>query len=134
MKVTNYTTGEIIEIPSETQEQIMESLLEINQTIKLWESAYKKLKGIAEKKIDHGFEHNGYKFYSNVIQRQTYDMNKLREVFDEDELWNFMELKKTAVDNYIKDHLDDLGEKATMLRKSMIESGNPYSITKLEKL
>lgn len=134
MKVTNYTTGEVVELNSGTPEEIMESLLFVQQTIKVWESAYKKLKKVADEKVDYGFEHNGYKFYTNVIQRQTYDMTKLREVFDEDELWGFMELKKTAVDSYIKEHLDELGDKATMLRKTMIELGNPYSITKLEKL
>ena len=134
MTVTNRLTGEVIELDDQTPEQIIESMIYVQQTIKLWESANKKLKDLAFHKIEAGFEHNGYAFRSTVVQRMTYDMHSIRQVFDEDEIAQFMTLKKTSVDNYIKEHLDELGDKATMLRNTMIEEGKSYPVVRLEKL
>lgn len=134
MTVTNYLTGEVLELADSTPEEIIESMLYVQQTIKLWDAAYTKLKRKAEKDVEDGFEHNGYKFRYSHIQRMTYDMNSLRQVFDEDELATFMTLRKTAVDDYIKEHVDELGAQATLLRRTMIPEGAGYTTVRLERL
>lgn len=84
-------------------------------------------KGVSE-------EYKGYAFRSSGVQRWTYDKAILRQVFDEDQLDLFLKPVKKDVDDYLKQHLEELGEDSTKLRNAMIPDGKPYSVIKLEKL
>lgn len=129
-------TGEVVSFETNSPEQIMDALL----TVKAYKDAYevldKKLKKMAADIVDEQgrLEHDGHMLRVFTTQRMAYDPAVLREVFDEDELATFMEPSKGRIDAYIKEHLDDLGPMSTKLRQSMVPSGKPYTVCRLERL
>jgi hypothetical protein len=128
-------TGEVIELQADTREQVVESLLYIKAYTDALDGLKKKLNAVATEMIDADgpILHNGYRLNSSVVQRMSYDETVLREVFDADELAMFTEYKKTAIDAYIAEHLDDLGDQSTLLRSTMQPTGNPYAVVRLER-
>lgn len=130
-------TGEIIEFAPGNQTELTEDYLQVSKTIKAYEAIKKKLAKQAEQYIGvNGTSEpvNGYMFRQSSIQRMTYDKAILRQVIDQDTLDALLEPNKKLVDNYLKENLEELGEASTRLRESMIATGNPYSVTKLEKV
>ena len=136
IQITNYRTGELIELPVGKPEDILDSLRFVQETKKLYELAEAKLKAMSRKIVDSNgvFEHGEYRLRISPVQRMTYDRAVLRSVVDEDTLDSLLKLNKTAVDEYIKENLYSLGEGATLLRKTMIPDGNPYETVKVEKI
>lgn len=129
-------TGEIVEVDVSTPEAVIDSYKYINDYIKSLEGLKKKLQTRATEVVNPNgtYEHNGYMLRVSSVQRMQYDKFVLREVFDEDTLDLFLEPAKTRIDDYLKEHLEELGDNSTRLRESMIAIGNPYRVVKLEKL
>lgn len=131
------STGEVLSYPTDTPEQIIESYLLVNEYIKcLSETIKPKLQKLAASIIerDPTYEHNGYKPVCQVIQRMNYDKAVLREILDPDTFDLMLEPAKKRVDEYIKENLEQLGPDSTRIRESMIPTGNPYTVIKLERL
>lgn len=131
------TTGELIELPAETTEDIVTSYRLVNETIEAYEKVKKQLQKAAAERIDAEgapLEHGGFMLRSYTTQRMTYDKAVLREVFDEDTLDLFLDPAKGRIDKYIKEHLDDLGDASTRLRETMLPMGKPFSVVRLERL
>lgn len=137
MKITDKLTGEVIELKDGSLEETIDSLLYAQKTIKSWEAAVKKLKKTAEEQMPDGknfHEHGDYGLRISNVQRKTYDMTVLRKHLDEDTINEFLSLKKGAVDKYIAENLEELGEASTELRNTMLDDGKPYQVIKLERL
>lgn len=137
ISVVNKATGEVVEADPKTLDELIEAYRTVSETIKAYDSIKKQLSSLSQDYINEkGVSEpvNGYMFRSSFIQRYNYDKSVLREVLDEDELDLLLEPSKSAVDKYLKDHLEDLGDASTRLRQSMLPVGAPYSVTKLEKI
>ena len=132
----NKATGEVIELPAETLGEVTQTW----QTVQQYDTAITALKEQLKKKVreladqEQIEEVNNTIFRVTSVQRMTYDKSVLRRLLDEDTLDVFLEVKKTAVDNYLKENIDDLRDVATEIRSSMVASGDPYEVIKLEKL
>lgn len=134
---TNKATGELIELKADTLPEIVEAWRIASEYDKAATSLKDQLKKLVPEFInDKGVseEYKGYAFRSSGVQRWTYDKAILRQVFDEDQLDLFLKPVKKDVDDYLKQHLEELGEDSTKLRNAMIPDGKPYSVIKLEKL
>ena len=132
---TNKHTGEVINLPSDTLEQIVEAWRIAQEYAKTAEALKDQLKRLVPKYVDDVSEPiNGYMFRVSNVQRMNYDKSKLREVFDEDTLDILLKPDKTAIDRYLKENLEQIGEDSTWIRRSMIPEGKPYTVIKLERL
>lgn len=136
MQVVDTLTGEVLEFADSTPEEIKDSWLQISKQIQALERAKDKLKPkVAELLDEFGkYEFEDYMFRQMTVQRRQYDKAVMRGVLDEDTLDLFLVPDKTKVDQYIKEHLEELGEVSTLLRKTMVTVGNPYTTVRLEKV
>lgn len=137
IKATNKETGEVIELATGTPEELVTAWKMAQEYEKISEKLKDQLKKIVPviiKDDGRSEEVNGYVFKSITVQRMQYNKAILRQVLDEDMFDLFMEPQKTAIDDYIEENLDTLGELSTKLRKSMEPKGAPFQIIKLEKL
>ena len=136
IKVTNKITGEELELPTSTPQEIMDSW-------KLAQEFEKNAKELKEKLVPLATEligprgtseaYGGYMFRQSSVQRYAYDKTKVREYFqDEDLLDTFLTVDKTSLDKYVKENIDKLD--GFSRDKLVVPSGKPYSVTKLEKL
>lgn len=132
---TNKHTGEVIKLPADTPERIVEAWLIAQEYAKTAEALKDQLKKLVPKFVDDVSEPiNGYMFRVSNVQRMNYDKSVLREAVDEDTLDVLLKPDKTAIDRYLKENLETLGEKSAVLRQSMIPEGKPYTVIKLERL
>lgn len=134
---TNKATGEVIELPSETLEQVVEAWKIAQEYDKAAKALKDQLKMIVPEYIrqaNRSDEVNNYQFKVNVVQRMGYDKSVLRQNLDEDTFDVLMKPDKTAVDKYLKENLEELGEASHIIRASMVADGKPYEVIKLEKL
>jgi len=136
-KYTLKTTGEVIEL----EVKDLKSLVIAYSIAQDHEKAGKALKEKLRKEISKYLDENGKseevdgkQFKSIRVQKMAYNKAVLREIFDEDTYDLFMKPSKTAIDSYIAENLENLGEYSTKLRKSMVPEGEPYMQVKLEKL
>lgn len=131
-------TGEVLEFDPSNEADLVEAYRLCSEYEKSYKALKQKLAKLAEPYIGHkGTSEpiNGYMFRHMVVQRKTYDKAVLRQVFeDEDLLEQFLIPDKTTIDDYLKEHLEEIGENSHLLRESMVPVGNPYSVTKLEKV
>lgn len=136
VSATVEATGEILTHVAETPEQLIDSLAIVNAYIDAYEKVKKQLKARADKLIEADtYEHGDWLFRRSSVQRQTYDPLVLREVIpDEDTLAGFYKLQKGVVDDYIAEHLGELGEGSSRLRSTMVPDGPAYQVVKLERL
>jgi hypothetical protein len=137
IEATNKHTGEVIELPADTFEQVVDAWRIAQEYSKAADRLKDQLKKLVPKYIGDrnvSEEYNGYMFRANVIQRQTYDKAVMREVLDQDVYDVLVKPDKTKVDTYIKENLADLGDIATQLRASMQPDGKPYEVIRLERL
>lgn len=137
MKALVKSTGEEIEFNPKTPSEIQQVWQLCSEYIKAYESIKDKLKPLVAPLIQsNGTSEplNGFVFRQMSIQRMNYDKSLMRELLDEDTFDVLLEPAKTKVDNYLKENIEQLGEKGSLLRQNMIAVGKPYSVTKLEKL
>lgn len=137
ISATNRSSGEIVELDVDDYDQAIEAWKVAQEYAKVADALKDQLKKIVPSFVDEtrGVSEplNGYMFRVSNVQRMNYDKAVLRNVFDEDTLDLFLEPNKTAVDKYLAEHLEEVGEGSTLLRKSMKPVGRPYQVIKLEK-
>lgn len=134
---TNKHTGEVVELEADTFEQIVEAWNIAKEYEKVSDALKKQLKELVPNYVsDKGIsdEYNGYMFRVSVVQRKDYDKSILRDVLDQDTFDVLTKPDKTAIDKYLKENIETLGDVATQLRKTMVDVGKPYEVIKLEKL
>lgn len=135
---TNKATGELIELPSDTPEQIVEAWRIAQEYVKAATSLKEQLKKLVPDVVgdnNTSDDINGFMFRVSTVQRMTYDKAILRTVIEDEDTFDLLtKPDKPAIDRYLKEHLEELGEGSTILRTSMIEDGSPYQVIKLERL
>lgn len=136
LQVTVEATGEVLEFNAGTPEQILEAWQRASSYIDACTKVKERLKKVIPEFTDNKgiIDLGAFQFRVTPIQRMNYDKSYMRQVFDEDELDLFLVPDKTAVDKYLKDNLNKLGEGSTLLRNTMIPVGRPYTTIRLEKL
>lgn len=139
MKITatNKATGEVVELGADTLQQIVEAwrvAQEYEKTATALKDQLKKLvpnfvgdKGVSE-------EAGSYMFRVSNIQRMNYDKAVMRNVLDADTFDLLLKPDKPAVDKFLKENLEQLGEASTLLRNAMLPEGQPYQVIKLERV
>lgn len=134
---TNKATGEVVELDADTLDQVMGAwriAQEYEKTAKALKDQLKKIVPSYIVDNNRSTEANNFVFKVSSIQRMTYDKSALREALDEDTFDVLMKPDKPAIDKYLKENIDSLGEISTIIRKSMVADGKPYELIKLEKL
>ncbi len=137
IKATHKITGELIELNANNATEVINAWRIATEYEKLGEALKAQLKKLLPNYLDESGktdEVDGYRFTSIFVQRRNYDKAVMRQVFDEDTFDIFLKPDKTLVDNYIKEHLNELGEASSKLRETMIDDGKGYSATKLVKV
>ncbi len=133
---TNKATGEVIELQADTPEQIVEAWRIAQEYDKAATALKDQLKKIVPSIIGPrgvSDQIGDYQFRVSPIQRMTYDKTVMREVLDPDTFDVLLKPDKPAVDKYLKENLETLGEASTVLRQAMVADGAPFSRTVLEK-
>ena len=139
IKAVNKHTGEIIELPTDTPEEIINSWQIAQQyekvAITLKDQLKKLVPSLVEESKGVSEEYDGYIFRVSNVQRTNYDKSLLiQQIEDQDLLFEMLKPDKKFIDNYLKENLEVLGELSTILRKNMISEGNPYQVIKLEEI
>lgn len=133
----NKATGEVIDLPADTPEQIVEAWRVAQEYDKAAVALKDQLKRLVPAIVgDNGISEpvGNYMFRVSSVQRMTYDKAVMRQVLDEDTFDVLLKPDKTAIDKYLKENLETLGTGSTQLRQAMIPEGKPYQVIKLEKL
>jgi hypothetical protein len=134
---TNKATGELIELPTDTPEQIVSAWRIAQEYVKAATDLKEQLKKLVPEMLGGKTTSEpigDFMFRVSNIQRRTYDKSVMRQVFDADTFDLLLKPDKPMVDKYLKEHLEDLGELSSKLRDSMIDEGKPYEVIKLERL
>lgn len=137
MKSLIKSTGEVIEFDPKSPEEIVETWRLVSEYIAAYEKIKDELKKLVPDFVDERgtYEHGDHMFRVMSVQRKNYDKAALRQVFeDQDLLDTLLQPDKAAIDRYIKEHLDELGEASTTLRQAMVDVGKPYQVIKLERI
>lgn len=137
MKALVKSTGEVIECDPKDLTELMSTWRMYSEYEKAYKAMKDQLKPLVEQYIsDRGVseESGGYMFRQSTIQRMNYDKTVLRQVLDEDTFDLLLEPNKTAVDTYLKENLEELGDKSTEIRSAMVPTGKPYQVIRAEKL
>lgn len=137
IKAVNKATGEVIELSAGTQEEIVTAWNIAREYEKAATALKDQLKKLVPEIVNTNGtsdDINGYMFRVSFVQRYDYDKAVMRQVLDEDVFDLLLKPDKSAVDKYLKENIDDLGDVSVRLRNSMVESGKPYQVIKLEKL
>lgn len=129
--ITDKLTGLVYDV--ETQDQLVESMELIKKQIKALKDAEAQIRDLMLDIDWNGYENQGRTVRISHVQRMEYDKATLRALLDEDVFDVLTKVDKTAVDKYIRDNLEDLGDVASQLRDSMMPCGKPYAVVKLEK-
>ena len=138
MNVTavNKASGEYIELPANTSEEIVRAYLIAAEYEKVAKSLKDQVKKLLPTIVDEQGrtpEVDGYVLRRYESQRMTYNKMALREVFDEDELDLFLEVSKGKVDAYIKENqLTD--EQIETLRLGLETAGQVVSSFRKERV
>lgn len=135
---TNKATGELVELETDTPEQIVQAWQIAQEYVKTAESLKDQLKKLVPNLINESKgisdQYGNYIFRRSVVQRMTYDKAVVRNVLDEDTYDLVTKVDKTALDRFLKDNLAELGDKSHELRTAMIPEGNAFEVIKLEKV
>jgi hypothetical protein len=135
--VTNKATGEVIDLPTKTLNDLVLAWETAKQFEKLAKQIKDEVKGYALPHLnafDETEEVGRVKFRRTVVQRYEYDKTQVRQIIeDEDLLDEFLVIDKIKLDTYVKANLAELGEISTLLRETLIPKGKPYEVFKLEK-
>jgi glutamine synthetase type III len=137
IKAINKVTGEVINLPTRTFDDIVsawqfasayeKTAKELKNQLKLQVPIYINSNGLSD-------EWHGQAFRMSNVQRMTYDKTVLRDNVDEDTFDTLTIVDKSLTDTYLKENLESLGERSTIIRSAMIPLGKPYTVIKLEKL
>ena len=130
--ITDKTTGLVYD--TKTDENVIDSMLEVNAQIKSLEVVKKKLRDMIIERDLSGVEHNNSVVKIINTQRRTYDKSIMRRVFDADLYDTLMIPDNKAIKKYISENLDTLGNASTELSKNMVEQGKPYTTVRIEKI
>lgn len=133
----NKHTGEVVELETDNFEQVINAWKIAKEYEKVSDALKAQLKELVPNYVsDRGVseELNGYMFRVNTVQRRNYDKSVMREVFDPDTFDVLVKPDKKAVDEYLKENIETMGDNATELRKSMVNDGKPYEVIRLERL
>lgn len=137
IKTVNKITGEVIELPTDKLTDLVSAWELAKELEKIGKQIKEEIKQYALPHLNSFDETEvvgKHKFKRVVIQRYTYDKSAVRNILeDEDLIDDFLIIDKPALDLYIKGNLAELGELSTQLRETMIPSGKPYEMFKLEK-
>lgn len=134
---TNKATGEVIELPADNPEQIVAAWRIAQEYAKASDALKDQLKKLVPAMVgNNGMSEpvGNYAFRVSNVQRFTYNKATMRELLDEDLFDTLLKPDKPAIDKYLKENLEALGDVSTQLRQSMLPDGNPYQVIKLEKL
>lgn len=137
IKAINKHTGEVVILPADTPERLVEAWQIAQEYAKTAEALKDQLKKLVPKFVENGSTSqpiNGFIFRISNVQRMNYDKAKLREVLDEDTYDLLVKPDKPMIDKYLKENLESLGSASTELRQAMIPEGKPYEVIKLERL
>ena len=136
-QATNGFTGEVLELECGNYRELVAAWQHVSEMERVAKALRDQLKELVPLYIDSkGVSEpiNGRMFRQSAIQRMTYDKAILRKELDEDTYDLLVIPDKTAVDKFLKENLDQLGEKSTEIRRSMVAVGKPYTVLKLEKV
>lgn len=135
---TNKATGEIIDLPANTPEEIVTAWRVAQEYIKAAESLKDQLKRLVPAMVMGSGTVSepigNYQFRVSSIQRLTYDKAVMRRLLDQDLFDMLLKPDKPMIDKYLKENLEALGDTSTELRTTMLPEGKPYQVIKLEKL
>lgn len=139
IQATNRATGEVVELPANTPEEIVSAWQIAQEYEKTAKSLKDQLREVVPSLVtDRGVSEPIGKVMFRVsnIQRKTYDKSTLREVLDADTFDTMLKPDKKTVDTYIKELVKtgDPEGVSSKLRESMVAEGMPYQVIKLEKL
>lgn len=137
IKAVNKHTGEVVALPADTPERLVEAWQIAQEYAKTAEALKDQLKKLVPKIVGEQATSdpiNGFMFRISNVQRRNYDKSKLREVLDEDVYDLMVKPDKPMIDKYLKENLESLGDISTQLRESMIDEGKAYEVIRLERL
>lgn len=139
MKITatNKATGEVIDLPVDTPEQLVTAWRIAQEYVKTAEALKDQIKKIVPTiTMERGVSEpiGNYQFRVSAIQRMTYDKAVMRNVLDQDVFDLLLKPDKPAIDKYLKENLESLGAASTDLRTTMLPDGMPYQVIRLERI
>lgn len=134
IEVTDKFTGEIIQVDTSSDNEIVKSFLKITAQIKAWEKAKNELKELVRRQNLEDRDINGFKFKIIGVQKRSYDLETMRNVLDEDLFNTLIEPNKKLVDEWVKENVEVNPFVTEKLRQSMVDVGQPYTRLSLEKL
>lgn len=137
VKATNKVTGELIDLPATSFEEIVMAYRFAKEYEKTADNLKNQLKILIPKLLDENgrspISLDGYQFKQTESQRTNYNKFALKQVFDEDIIDLFLEVSKSKVDKYIKENKltpDQLIE----LKKGLEPNGLIIKTTRLDKI
>lgn len=133
---TNKASGEYIELPADSPDEIVRAYLIAAEYEKVAKTLKDQVKKLLPDIIDEqGLtpEVDGFVLRKYESQRMTYNKQALRQVFDEDELDLFFTVSKGAVDAYLKQHEIDPDQLAE-LKAGLEPAGSVTSSFRKEKV
>lgn len=136
VQATNKASGEQIDLPASTAEEIVRAYLIAAEYEKVAKDLKDQLKRLLPTAIDEQGrtpEVDGYIIRKYESQRMTYNKMALREVFDDDEVDLFLEVSKGKVDAYIKENKLS-SDQVDTLRSGLEAAGNVVSSYRKEKI
>lgn len=134
--ITDKRSGELIDFPTDTPEQVVAAYLQAREYEKMAERLKTKLKPLLPNIVDEqgrSPEVNGYILKSYQSQRMNYNMSALRDVFDEDTISLFVKPQKGLIDAYLKEHRLEQ-EEAAILKRGLEPDGVVIDSFKTEKV
>lgn len=136
IETTNKISGEVVAFDVNNLDEMVKAWRYAQELEKMSKRIRDKVKPLVDELIETSTSEvsGGYQFRVSNIQRKTYDKSVMRQVLDEDTFDVFVKPDKSAVDKYIKENLETLGDTAKQLRDSMIDDGKPYIVYKLERV
>lgn len=133
---TNKISGEYIELPANTPEEIVRAYLVAAEYEKVATTLKDQVKKLLPSIVDEQGrtpEVDGYILRKYESQRMNYNKMALRDVFDEDTLDLFLEPAKGKIDAYIKENQLDPDQLAT-LKQSLEPIGQVTRSFRKEKV
>ena len=141
ISATNKVTGEVVELPAGSLEEVMTAWTVMQQYEKLASDLRDQLKDLVRAQVnDSGVseELNNKMFKVSAIQRTKYNPQKVKEALGDEDLFNtFVEVNSSELNKWLKaevkkrtiDH-----EVSRAIKEAKEPSGKPYEVIKLEQL